>query len=123
MDGVFEVDFEITTAISEDEAYELGISTGISYNNPLNTDGSLYMVESPYKPEEKYVQTLFDLYSTPKKLIEYEARYSKNMLEMYRCIYPCSLMESFGTEDFNTILTGNELSLYKNRIKIQLREI
>lgn len=117
------VDFEITTAVSEDEAYELGISTGISYNNPLNTDGTLYMVESPYKPEEKYVQTLFDLYSTPKKLIEYEAKYSKNMLEMYRCIYPCSLMEYFGTEDFNTILGGNELSLYKDRIKIQLREI
>lgn len=117
------VDFDITTAISEDEAYELGISTGVSYNNPLNSDGTLYMVDSPYKPEEKYVETLFNLYSTPKKLIEYETKYSTEMIDMYRCIYSCSLMQSLGTENFNTIVGENELSLYKDRIKIQLREI
>lgn len=115
--------FEITTAISETEAAKLGITTGVSYNNPLNADNSLFIVDSPYTQEEKYVNTLFNLYSTPKKLIDYEANYTKELTEMYRCIYECNLMQHLNTEDFNTIVTGNEISLYYNRIKIQLREI
>lgn len=118
-----EVNFDITTALNPEEAYELGVASGVSYNNPLNTDGTLYMVESPYKPEEKYVNTLFDLYSTPKKIIEYNAEYSSELLDMYKGIYSCSLLQRFDSENFNTMLTSNEVSLYTNRIKIQLREI
>lgn len=118
-----DIDFELTTSLTEKEAYNLGIATGISYNNPLNADGTPYTATSPNKPEEKYITSLFNLYDEPKKIIEYKAKYTQDLMEMYRAVYLCDLMSHMNVANFNVFVTSTEIDLYYNRIKVKIREI
>lgn len=117
-----DIEFKIVSGLSSDEAATLNITTGISYNNPTNQDGSLYIPET--KQEEKYIQTMYDLYSTPKKIIEYDAKYGENNItDMYRTVYSCDIMTDLDVQNFNSIIIGDEIDLKNDRIKIKTREL
>lgn len=117
-----DIEFKIVTALKPNEAAELNIATGISYNNPTDENGNVYTTDD--KPEEIYIQTMYDLYSTPKKIVEYEATLNDNKLsEMYRTVYENDLMEHLDVQDFKSIVIGDELDLKQNRMKIKTREI
>lgn len=117
-----DIEFKIVTALTAEEAHKFNVSTGISYNNPTLNNGDLYIAEDT--PEEAYVQTMYDLYSTPKKIIEYETKLDdNNITDMYRTVYDCDLMEDLNINNFNSIIIGDEIDLKNDRIKIKTREI
>ena len=117
-----DIEFKIVTGLTSEEASDLNIATGISYNNPTDDSGHLYLPTT--KPEENYIQTMYDLYSTPKKKIEYYSRYGSNKIsDIYRTVYECDLMEDLGISDFNSIVIGDQLDLKMDEIKITTRQL
>lgn len=119
-----ELEFKIVTALTSDEAAEMNVATGISYNNPTLTSGDLYTTSYQNRPEYRYIYTMYRLASTPKKIIEYNCNLGNNDIsEMYRSVYSCDLMSHLNVSNFSTIVTSNELDLKNDRQKINLREI
>lgn len=119
-----DIDFDIYTSISAQEAFKVGVAGGVSYNNTLFGENNR-VITTAYadRPEVKYVQTLFDLYSDPKKIIEYDCNFNESLDLIYRMKITSDVMEHLGLESVDTIATSSKLSLYKNRIHINLREI
>lgn len=117
-----EIDFKIVSGLTPEEAAELNIAVGVSFNNPTDTNGDIYTPD--VKPEENYVETMYNLYSTPKKIIEYETKYGDiNIADMYRTVYDCDLLTDLDIEDFDSIIIGDEIDLKNDRIKIKTREL
>lgn len=120
------IEFKITTALTSEQAAALNIATGISFNNPITATGALYTTDDTdeARPERKYIDTMYRLYSQPKKIIEYSAAYNDlKISDLYRSIYNCELMQHLDIQSFKTIVLGDELDLKKNRIKLKIREI
>lgn len=118
-----DIEFDIYTSINSDEANALGIAAGISTSNVFTPTNNLFLTEYSSRPEVKYVQTMFDLYSNPKKIIEYKCDYNESFNELYRKKVASDVMSHIGISNVDCIVTNTDLSLYKNRIKITLREI
>lgn len=117
------IEFKIVTALTNEEAANLNIATGISFNNPTDSGGNLYTTSYEDRPECNYINTMYDLYSTPKKLVEYTCNDDTPIDEIYRSIYSCDLMSHLNVGSFNSIVLANEMDLKNNRIKITLREV
>lgn len=119
-----DIDFDIYTSIAAKEAFNVGVAAGVSYNNTLYGDNNRAITtEYADRPEVKYVQTLFDLYSDPKKIVEYDCKFNESLEELYRKKITSDVMDHLGLESINAIVTSSKLSLYNNRINIQLREV
>ena len=119
------IEFKITTALTSEQAAALGVANGVSFNNPTNDDGSLYTTEDTdtARPERKYIKTMYDLYSTPKKIVTYETEINDmNVDKLYRTVYTCDLMAHLGVENFKVMVLGDEMDLKNNRTKLTIRE-
>lgn len=117
------IEFKISTALTSSEAAEMNVASGISYNNPTDSNGNLYTTGMQDRPECKYITTMYDLYSKPKKIVEYNCNDDTDIAEMYRSVYSCDLMSHLDISNFSSIVLGTEMDLKNNRIKISLREI
>lgn len=117
------IEFKISTALTSSEAAEMNVASGISYNNPTDSNGNLYTTGMQDRPECKYIATMYDLYSKPKKIVEYNCNDDTDIAEMYRSVYSCDLMSHLDISNFSSIVLGTEMDLKNNRIKISLREI
>lgn len=117
------IEFKISTALTSSEAAEMNVASGISYNNPTDYNGNLYTTGMQDRPECVYISTMYDLYSKPKKIVEYNCNDDTDIAEMYRSVYSCDLMSHLDISNFSSIVLGTEMDLKNNRIKISLREI
>lgn len=120
-----DIEFKIVTALTSEEGAKMNVATGVSFNNPtLGGTGNLYTTNDQNKPEVQYVTTMWQLYSTPKKMIEYKCDYNdNNITSLYATVFTnCDLMSHLDEPDFPTIILNDELDLKNNRMKITMRE-
>ena len=79
-----DVEFKICTALTSEQASKLNVASGVSFNNPTLSNGDLYTTTS-LNPEQQYITTMYNRYSTPKKIVEYNCDYDNNKIRDMYC--------------------------------------
>lgn len=118
-----DIDFDIYTGLTSEEAFNLGITTGISKTNVMNSDNEIYTTEYEDRPEVKFVQTMYDLYSTPKKIVTFDTDFITSVDDLYRKKVSTDILEHLGINPYYSVVTNSSISLYQDRINITLREL
>ena len=117
-----DINFKIITQPSTEECIRLGCSLSNNYNAAVNANTGLpistiynYFTEETAKPEEHYVNQYYQLYSTPKILLETEI-WDNEFINVTTTYTYSSLNRNFFT-------IGETRDLVNDKILLKLREI